>query len=413
MTVGIVSIIWSLAACWKLALASLGLVAIFCFSSYSIRRVTRTWTVKRQMNLDSIIVHFSTTLEGIRTVKLLGKESYFLFHLDELQKRHLELAFHQMVYFGLSLGVTKGFVVFTQGLLLVYGLYLVAIGQAAAPNVVLVFTLILFCMQNCSQLLSSIPSVGSALTALLEVLWLTKLPLQQNECSEGWTPSRGEIEIRNVKFGYGESHKLIFNNLSLSTDDCEVLSLTGSSGCGKSTLWKLLTRLYEPLEGTITIDGRDITTIPIDDIRAAVSVVNQMPIKFFEGSIYDNLSFALSGTPISKESKMVQIRRAARACGLDEVISRLPTGYDTLISDPNHGQGKLSGGEIQRLGIARALLSNPKILILDEVTSALDTGSANALKNFIKACKISRNIKIIIITHDVEFASVADKTIIM
>lgn len=172
---------------------------------------------------------------------------------------------------------------------------------------------------------------------------------------------RGAIELRAVSFRYGT--RTILQNVNLTIAPGEMIGLVGHSGSGKSTLVNLICRFYDVADGSIRIDGVDIRSLPVAEYRRNIGLVLQEPFLFF-GTIAENIAY---GKPTASREEIVAAARAAHA---HEFILRLPQGYDSLVGE--RGQA-LSGGERQRISIARALLINPRILILDEATSSVDT----------------------------------------
>lgn len=187
---------------------------------------------------------------------------------------------------------------------------------------------------------------------------------------------QGQIELRGVGFRYGT--RSVTRNLNLIIKPGEMIGLVGHSGSGKSTLVNLICRFYDVTEGAILIDGYDIRTLPIAEYRKHIGLVLQEPFLFY-GTIAENIAY---GKPDATQSEIVSAARAAHA---HEFILRLPHGYDSLVGE--RGQA-LSGGERQRISIARALLIDPRILILDEATSSVDTTTEKdiqeALENLVR-----------------------------
>lgn len=187
---------------------------------------------------------------------------------------------------------------------------------------------------------------------------------------------RGRIELRNVGFRYGT--RSVTHDLSIMIEPGEMIGLVGHSGSGKSTIVNLICRFYDVTEGAILLDDVDIRSLPVAEYRKNIGLVLQEPFLFF-GTIADNIAY---GKPDAQRSDIVAAARAAHA---HEFILRLPYGYDSLVGE--RGQA-LSGGERQRISIARALLIDPRILILDEATSSVDTTTEKeiqkALENLVR-----------------------------
>ncbi len=174
----------------------------------------------------------------------------------------------------------------------------------------------------------------------------------------------GNVSIKDVVFGYN-SHELVLDGITLDVKQGEMIGLVGASGTGKSTLINLIMRLYDVNEGSISVDGIDIRSYDPADYHRQIGVVLQETF-LFAGTVLDNIRFA------NPDASLEDVIKAAKSANAHEFICRLPDGYNTYIGEKGH---MLSGGEKQRIAIARAILGDPKILILDEATSALDTES--------------------------------------
>ncbi|WMT43248.1 ABC transporter transmembrane domain-containing protein [Paenibacillus sp. D2_2] len=176
------------------------------------------------------------------------------------------------------------------------------------------------------------------------------------------TDMRGEIQITNVTFGY-EPNKAILKGVSLHAKPGQMIGVVGHSGAGKSTLVNLIPRLYDVNEGNIQIDGFNIKDLATASLRKHIGIVSQ-DVYVMSGSIAENIAYA------DPDCTLADLIHAAKVAGAHDFIEKLPDGYDTIVGTGGHN---LSGGEKQRLSIARAILHNPKILILDEATASLDT----------------------------------------
>ena len=190
---------------------------------------------------------------------------------------------------------------------------------------------------------------------------------------------QGQVELRNVSFGYEDS-KEVLRDINLTIQPGEFVGLVGRSGVGKSTLINLIMRMYDVDEGEILIDGVDIRQIPQEELRSQMGVVLQENF-LFTGSVWQNLTYA------KPDATYEEVIQASKSAGAHEFIIRLPDGYNTYVGEKGH---TLSGGERQRISIARALLHNPKILILDEATASLDTETEKLIQDALQALSAGR-----------------------
>jgi len=210
---------------------------------------------------------------------------------------------------------------------------------------------------------------------------------------------KGEITLKDIGFRYGS--RSVIRQLTLNIRPGEMIGLVGQSGSGKSTLVNLICRFYDVSEGAITIDGTDIRSVALADYRRNIGLVLQEPFLFF-GSIAENIAY---GRPDASREEIIAAARAAHA---HDFILRLPHGYDSVVGE--RGQG-LSGGERQRISIARALLINPKVLILDEATSSVDTETEKEIQKALDNLVKGRTT--IAIAHRLSTLRKADRLVVM
>jgi ATP-binding cassette, subfamily B, bacterial len=209
----------------------------------------------------------------------------------------------------------------------------------------------------------------------------------------------GRIELNGVWFKYGA--RAVIRNLKLTIEPGEMIGLVGPSGAGKSTLINLVCRFYDVAEGAIRVDGHDIRSFPVEEYRRNIGIVLQEPFLFF-GSIAENIAY---GRPDATRGEIIAAARAARA---HEFILKLTDGYDSLVGE--RGQS-LSGGERQRISIARALLTDPRILILDEATSSVDTETERDIQEALE--NLIRGRTTIAIAHRMSTLRRADRLVVM
>ncbi|MCD6469385.1 ABC transporter ATP-binding protein, partial [Candidatus Bathyarchaeota archaeon] len=213
-------------------------------------------------------------------------------------------------------------------------------------------------------------------------------------------PLRGHIKFHNVSFAY-ESGEIVLKNINLEIKPGEKIGLVGPSGAGKTTLVKLILRFYDPTEGKITIDGHDLRELKQESLRRQIGIVLQEPF-LFKGSIAENIAYGDPGAPPEK------IIEAAKAANIHDFIISLPEAYDTDVGERGH---RLSVGEKQRVSIARALLKDPKILILDEATSSVDTATESLIQQALE--RVMENRTSIVIAHRLSTLRNVDRIVVI
>lgn len=211
---------------------------------------------------------------------------------------------------------------------------------------------------------------------------------------------KGSIELRNVTFGY-DPNIPVLHNMSLQIDGGKMLGIVGRSGAGKSTLVSLISRLYDPQEGEILIDGVNIKDIAFKDLRKYIAMVSQETY-IFMGTVAENIAYA------NPDATRGDIIRAAKLASAHDFICNFPDGYDTVIGSSGKS---LSGGERQRLSIARAILADPKILILDEATASVDTETEKSIQKSLNY--LTKNRTTLSIAHRLSTLRNADKLIVI
>ena len=218
-------------------------------------------------------------------------------------------------------------------------------------------------------------------------------------------PVRGEVELQRVSFAYAPSLPEVISDVSLRIAPGEVVALVGPSGAGKTTIASLIPRFWDVTSGKILVDGHDVRSLSLEDLRGAIGIVPQEPA-LFSGTVRENIAYAVAdeGAPVPEE----QIRAAASAAHAIEFIDRLVEGFDTLVGERGV---KLSGGQRQRLAIARVFLKNPAIVILDEATSSLDSESERLVEQAMEELLQGRST--LIIAHRLSTVQRADRVVVI
>ena len=338
------------------------------------------------------------TILNYETIKYTGNEDYVAARYDRALAEEEELTVRSLTWRSiigliqvsvLGIGVTA--IVVTAGGRVIDGV--MTVGALVAVN------------QYLLQLIRPLDRLGyvyrNIKKALVDLEQMLALLDEQPEITD--KPSavtlpegRGVLRFDNVSFGY-DSRRTVLQDISFEVPAGGTIALVGPSGAGKSTIGKLLFRFYDVTGGTISVDGHNITDLTQDSLRAAIAVVPQDTVLFNE-SLHYNIGF---GRP---DSNLEAIENAARLAQIHDFIAALPDGYNSLVGERGL---KLSGGEKQRIAIARATLKNPRIFLFDEATSSLDSGTEMAIQQNLGA--ISRDTTTIMIAHRLSTITHADE----
>jgi subfamily B ATP-binding cassette protein HlyB/CyaB len=364
---------------WQLTLIALGILFVVAALSVGVTPVLRA-RLNRQFLLGARNQAFLTEyVAGIETVKSLQMEPRLEGRYDDLLASYLAAGFatrqlsntYNVIANALEQSMTLAILCvgallvmqhdgFTIGMLVAFQMFASRLSQP---------------MLRLASLWQEFQQASIAVKRLGDIM---DAPTEPHVLSPGRTAEgKGEVRIEGLSFRYSPEHPYLYKNLSLALKPGKLTVLTGPSGSGKSTLAKLLLGFYQPTDGRIEIDGRDIRHLSANELRQYFGMVPQETF-LFSGTIYENL---IAANPNAGFGDVVQ---ACKIAEIHETIEKLPQGYNTVIGE--HGVG-LSGGQKQRLAIARAVLKRPRILIFDEATSGLDqqtterfAGTVNRLK---------------------------------
>ncbi|MBW4630409.1 MAG: peptidase domain-containing ABC transporter [Iphinoe sp. HA4291-MV1] len=359
---------------WKMALLVLIIVPPFILlaliATPFLKRVSREIFAAANEENGYLI----QSLTGIRTIKSMAVEQTVRWHWEELFGKEIKKTFSgQLIGNNLQIFSSTIQAVMTTALLW-FGAWQViqnelTIGQLVAFNMLLGNVISPF--QRLTVLWNQLQEVMISVERINDVIDTEPEENLQYQNRQFLSFIRGHICFEQVTFRYHpESDTNVLENISFEVQPGQMVALVGRSGSGKTTISKLILGLYPPTEGRILIDGYDVTSLLLRSLRSQIGVVDQDTF-LFGGTIRENISIAYPSASLE------EITEAAQLAGADEFIQKLPMGYETQIGE---GGGMLSGGQRQRLAIARALLGNPRLLILDEATSHLDAESERIIQ---------------------------------
>lgn len=373
---------------WKLALLSIVFAPLVVFLSMQLFKHMNKLHAKRYSKMRGMNGLLTDVLGGVRVVKAFAREREEIGRFDTrsraLAKADNDVAISNTTLFRM---VTFLFSI-SSALVLGIGGWTVINGKMTYGELI---TFTAYASMLYSPLMmfvdmtNWISNSSNAMQRLIEVMD-AEPDVKEVEDAVHADALRGDIEFKDVEFSYDKNRKII-DKISFKIDAGKTVGIVGHTGAGKSTVANLLIRLYDTDSGEITIDGRNVREYTFETLRRNIAIVSQETY-LFQGTIFDNIAY---GKPDATRDEVV---RAARISGAHDFICKLPDGYATKIG---FGYKDLSGGEKQRVSIARAILRNPPILILDEATSAMDTRTERSIQEALTA--LSRGRTTIMIAH--------------
>lgn len=438
-----IAAVWSLVVCWKLTLVGIAAAPSLYFVTKGFDAVSSKWENLTNEAGNEAGAIFVETFTDIRTVRALTLESYFHKKYNKATSRALIVGIKRAAYSGFCFGASDSAINFVTALVFWYGAKVVQEGDFSVNSILTVFSMLLFSTANATAVIAFIPQISSSTDTAIRLLRLSNLPLHKSHEHSGTIKLNtadpdivsSPISFINLSFAYpsrGPSAPAL-SNLNLTIPSGTSTALVGASGSGKSTIASLLLGLYPPtpsptsrLNSTsspaspnLLISGHDITSLHMPTLRTHISIVPQTPT-IFPTSVRRNISYGLPLlSPLTTTSS---IHTAATRAGIHDFILSLPRGYETLIGEGGLG---VSGGQAQRIVIARALVRRPSVLVLDEATSALDGESAEVIRRTVtdlveesrrEAAAGHRGgggMTVLIITHSKEMMACAENVVVL
>ncbi len=388
----------------KLTLASLSTLPLLFLVMWTFARMM---FVRQRQNQDAIggmSAAVQSSIAGVRVVRSFALEEDEIRRFETTNADYLEKSLGLARLRGLMFPVMQSITAVGTIIVLWYGGYLMLDRQMTAGSFLAFFRAL-------NRLTWPLISIGF-LTSLLQrgraaFARLAEVFESRPDIVDGPLPApaevRGRLSVRGLSFSFGD-HRVL-EDVSFDVEPGTLVAIVGKTGCGKSTLAALLPRLHPTPAGTVFLDDVDVNELPLHVVRSTIGYAQQVAF-LFSTTVGRNVAFC-SDDPDSEES-MTAVRQAAREAQIDEEIEHLPDGYDTVVGERGV---QLSGGQKQRVSLARALLAEPRILVLDDPLSAVDARTERAILDVIESERSKRSV--VLITHRVAAASRCDAILVL
>jgi len=392
---------------WRLSLISLVVMPPAIFLTRKVARMRRAITTLQQRELAdlNVTIEEGLSVNGIQLAKTMGTSPSLIQRFTDSSARLIDLELRSQLAGRWRMSSLS--IIFAAVPAVIY----LAAGLPVSAGTVSIGTLIAFTtLQNAlfrpiTGLLSTSVSVISSLALFARIFEYLDLPVEVDEPAHPVSidPARvtGHVRFEGVGFTYPGADRPALAGIDLDVPAGSTLALVGETGSGKTTLGSLVARLYDPTSGSVRIDGTDIRDMRLADLAAIVGVVSQETY-LLHTTVRENLRYAM---PTATNA---EIEAAARAAQIHDLIVSLPDGYDTMVGSRGH---RFSGGEKQRIAIARTLLRDPRVLVLDEATSALDTETERAVQQAFDT--LARGRTTITIAHRLSTVRNADQIVVL
>ena len=382
---------------WNLSLATIILAPLIALLVSDFGGRVLKASEQSQNKISSLAGLLSEAIQGLPMVKAFAVEEWLQNDFNKQVELHKEAKYKMLKLVALQHPIVGLIEIVGILSILTIGTYRIQIGGMSNEEFGSYFTALIMLIDPISHITTNYNELKQGQGSLRRLDEITTNPLEKNTFNSGIIPQRieGKLSFRNVFFAYNDKNEVI-RDINLDIDSGKIMALVGPSGAGKSTIFSLILKFVEPCKGGIYIDDYNLNKVNTNYLRRSIGIVPQKTF-IFSGTIAEAIRF---GRPTTKENLV----NAAKIANAHDFIQQLPNGYETFIEERG---SNLSGGQLQRISIARALLGDPTILLLDEATSALDAEAEESVQKGLKQAMHNRTV--LIIAHRLSTIQKADK----
>ncbi|KAF8692795.1 P-loop containing nucleoside triphosphate hydrolase protein, partial [Rhizoctonia solani] len=403
VTMVFVGLIWAMVMGWQLTLVGLAVGPVFGVVMVFQVRWSGQIELRNKRAREEVAKQYYNAVANVRAIRAMALESVFRAQFERSLGTAMRTGVQGAFITGCGFGIVNALIYVAEAALFYVGAVLMAHEGYSYLKMLQALNLVVFSVTIAAQLLSFIPRIVKSVQATHDFGQFLYLGTDTDE-SKGTLrfPVDGRISFDRVQFSYpARPDTLVLKDISFQVDQGECVAIVGPSGCGKSTVASLVQRLYEPTGGSIRINKHPISDADVRYLREHIGVVSQHPA-LFDASVTENIMFGSTRTTFE------EVQNAAKAAQMHDWIMSQERGYDTTLGE---GAALISGGQAQRLQIARALVRQSNMLIMDEATSALDPANQDAIMDTVMAIKQDRIT--LIVTHKLAVMQRCDRILVV
>ncbi|KAK3485208.1 P-loop containing nucleoside triphosphate hydrolase protein [Neurospora hispaniola] len=435
-----VAIVWALTIQWDLTLVTLAGIPAAVITG----RLNALFSDKWESRCDQAALRtgqvLTETFGNIKVVRALTLEGWFTRKYEDKTSEAYQLGLRRATYVGLFFGLNQSIAYYLTAMIFYYGAKILSQDRASVTDLLRVINLILFSLGTCVNMLANVPQIAAAKATATQMLYFANLSHSSSHESQGSQRISNPLPIRmqNLRFAYPSApDTLVLRNLNLTINPGTCTAIVGSSGCGKSTIASLLLNLYPPsvspsahTNNSLTFNSIPSSQTHTPSLRSCVAYIPQHPF-LLPTTLRENILYGLpDSSPLRLPSHFHCLVHACQLASIHDFIISLPAGYDTVVGE---GSGlQLSGGQAQRVSIARTLVRSPKVVVADEPTASLDAEGAEAVREVFARLvhgnrtgldgsskegkdesKKEEEMAIVVVTHSKEMMRIADRVVMI